>query len=520
MALSQRLDVRQSQQLVMTPQLQQAIKLLQLSHLELNAFVETELEQNPLLERGDPDERVIEGEADPFDLPDPREAQPAPATRAEDADFEPADSMDLANAAGLQTGDGPLDTDYENVYTNAAMGEIPGNGETLGSYGNTSGRSDFSDDEFSLERTLSRPETLREHLEQQMAVDLASPVDRAIALGLTDLLDASGYLVGDTGELALRLGCTENKVLEVLEVLQRFDPPGIFARSLKECLTIQLAERNRLDPYMHILLDNLELLGRRDVNALLKAIGCTQEDLTDMVAEIRALNPRPANDFDFELPPSVSPDILMRRAPNGSWIIELNPETLPRVLVNQRYYAEVTTAATKGLNKADKDYVNDRWQSANWLVKSLHQRATTIMKVSREIVRQQESFFDHGVTHLRPLILRNIAEAIEMHESTVSRVTTNKFIATPRGIFELKYFFTAAIQGSGGQANHSAESVRHRIKALIDQEVPANVLSDDQIVATLRAEGVDIARRTVAKYREAMNIPSSVERRKRKALTL
>ncbi len=520
MALSQRLDVRQSQQLVMTPQLQQAIKLLQLSHLELNAFVETELETNPLLERGDPDDRVIEGELDPLDAPDPREASLEPVSRNDEAEYEPADSVDFANSANLPGGDAPLDTDYENVYTNAAVGEIPSDGETLGSYSNSSGRSDFGDDEFSLERTLSRPETLREHLEQQMAIDLASPIDRAIALELTEMLDVSGYLVGDTDELAQRLGCTENKVLEVLEILQRFDPPGIFARNLKECLTIQLAERNRLDPYMRLLLDNLELLARRDVNALLKAIGCTQEDLTDMVAEIRALNPRPAIEFDHDIPVPVSPDILLRRAPNGSWIIELNPDTLPRVLVNQRYYTEVATAATKGMSKTDKDYLNDRWQSANWLVKSLHQRATTILKVARELVRQQEGFFEHGVTHLRPLILRNIAEAIEMHESTVSRVTTNKFIATPRGVFELKYFFTASIQGSGGQANHSAESVRHRIKLLIDQEVPTSVLSDDQIVATLRADGVDIARRTVAKYREAMNIPSSVERRKQKALTL
>lgn len=237
----------------------------------------------------------------------------------------------------------------------------------------------------------------------------------------------------------------------------------------------------------------------------------------DMVAEIKALNPRPAVAFDHEPVQTVVPDILMRAAPSGGWIVELNTDTLPKVLVNQRYYSRIQTDAR---SKTDKEYISERFQSASWLVKSLHQRANTILKVATEIVRQQDAFFLHGLQFLRPLILRDIADAIGMHESTVSRVTTNKFIATPRGVFELKYFFTSSIQGADGQAAHSAEAVRFRIKSLIDAEKPNDILSDDKLVEILRAEGIDIARRTVAKYREAMKISSSVQRRREKALGL
>jgi RNA polymerase sigma-54 factor len=295
------------------------------------------------------------------------------------------------------------------------------------------------------------------------------------------------------------------------------DPSGIFARSLGECLALQLREKNRLDPAMQALLDNLPLLAARNQAALLKVCGVDLEDLTEMVAEVRALNPKPALAFDQEPVQTVVPDILMRIDNAGGWIVELNTDTLPRVLVNQRYYSRLGGSCK---TKQDKEYIQEKFQSASWLVKSLHQRATTILKVATEIVRQQDAFFRHGLEFLRPLILRDIAEAIGMHESTVSRVTTNKFMATPRGLYELKYFFTSAIQGADGQAAHSAESVRYRIKALIDAETAEEVLSDDRIVEILRDGGVDIARRTVAKYREAMKIPSSVQRRREKSLGL
>jgi RNA polymerase sigma-54 factor len=280
---------------------------------------------------------------------------------------------------------------------------------------------------------------------------------------------------------------------------------------------LQLRERNRLDPAMQALLANLELLAKRDLSQLLKLCGVDAEDLREMIQEIKALNPKPGQVFDQSLSQPVVPDIIMRPQPGGTWLIELNNDTLPRVLVNTRYYTRISGSAKR---KEEKDYLSERFQSANWLVKSLHQRATTILKVASEIVRQQDGFFRLGVTGLKPLILRDIAEAIGMHESTVSRVTTNKFMATPRGMFELKYFFTSAIANSGGGEAHSAEAVRFRIRSLIEAEIPAEILSDDKLVEILRGEGIDIARRTVAKYREALRIPSSVQRRREKSLQL
>lgn len=478
MALSQRLDLRQTQALVMTPQLQQAIKLLQLSNMELSVFIEGELEQNPLLERDDtPAEGTVEA------------AEPA-AEESEDVER-------WQETAGSE-GEGNLDlagdpAAWQNRLTQPRPGEtLPG-----------------------LDQTLSRPTTLRDHLLAQLSVDLADPVDRVIGTHLIDMVDDAGYLQGTLADIAERLDCGLARVEATLKLMQRFDPPGVFARDLAECLALQLEDRDRLDPAMRALLDNLPLLASRDGQALMKLCGVDAEDLTDMVAELRALNPKPGLAFDQAAAEPVVPDVLVR--PQGAgFAIELNSNTLPRVLVNNRYYAEVSSAARR---KADKDYLAERYQQANWLVKALHQRATTILKVATEIVRQQEGFFRHGVQHLRPLVLRDIAAAIEMHESTVSRVTSNKYMATPRGIYELKYFFTSAIAAASGGEALSAEAVRFRIKALIDAEA-ADVLSDDRIVDILLKEGIDIARRTVAKYREAMRIPSSVQRRRERSLPL
>ena len=296
----------------------------------------------------------------------------------------------------------------------------------------------------------------------------------------------------------------------------RFDPPGMFARDLRECLAAQLADRNRLDPAMQRLLDNLDMLARRELRGLMQVCEVDSEDLADMIGEVRALDPKPGAGFDLGPMQQVIPDVLMRVAPDGGWLLELNPDTMPRVLVNEAYHARVSVRA----GKEERTFLGENLSSANWLVKSLQQRANTILKVAAEVVRQQDGFFSGGVGHLRPLILRDIAEAVEMHESTVSRVTANKYIATPRGTFELKYFFTTAINAVAGGDAHSAESVRHRIRALVQAEDPEDVLSDDAIVAALRREGVDIARRTVAKYRDALRIPSSVQRKREKAVSV
>jgi RNA polymerase sigma-54 factor len=478
----------------MTPQLQQAIKLLQLSNLELSDYVEQELEQNPLLERD---------ESQP-DAPSPLDAAPEPVVASDatatldssQTDFAGEDSQ-LWQAEGGAEGDGAVDFggDPEAWKTrNTRLGD---------------------DDLPGLEETLRQDITLREHLVGQLNCDLDDPIDRMIGLFLIDLVDEAGYLTTDLDEAAATLGTSVERVEAVLMRLQRFDPSGIFARNLSECLAIQLRERGRLDPCMQILLDHLPMLASREIAGLMKLCGADSEDLAQMVAEIKALNPKPGLAFDGVPAQPVIPDILMRPQNGGGWLIELNSDTLPRVLVNTRYYARVSRTLP---GKSDRDYLAERYQSANWLVKSLHQRANTILKVATEIVRQQEAFFIHGVSQLRPLILRDIAEAIGMHESTISRVTTNKYMATHRGLFELKYFFTSAIPAANGAAAHSAEAVKFKIKGLIDGESATGVLSDDRLVELLREEGVDIARRTVAKYREALRIPSSVLRRRDKSL--
>ncbi|MGH7212265.1 MAG: RNA polymerase factor sigma-54, partial [Acetobacteraceae bacterium] len=354
--------------------------------------------------------------------------------------------------------------------------------------------------------------TLREHLDEQLRLSFGDPLDRLIGTQLIALLDPAGRVAVETEMIAAALGADVERVASVRARMQRFDPSGLFARDLRECLAVQLAERNRLDPAMVALLDNLDLLARRDLRALGGACGVDAEDLADMIAELRALDPKPAATFEAMSAQPVIPDVLMRATPDDAWLLELNPDSLPRVLVNQRYAARVGPR----LGREDRAFLAEHLASANWLVRSLQQRAETILRVASEIVRRQDGFLRHGITHLRPLILRDVAEAIEMHESTVSRVTSNKFIATPRGIFELKYFFTTAIASTAEGETHSAEVVRRRIRDLVAAEPPDEVLSDDAIMHALRREGVDIARRTVAKYRDALRIPSSVQRKREK----
>jgi RNA polymerase sigma-54 factor len=495
LALSARLEIRQGQGLVITPQLQQAIKLLQLSNLELDAFVEAELERNPLLQRDERDSEPEVAILEPISNDNATDRIDDAGARAEmDA------SHDEASPGERATGD-----DAESTGAADAGGAV--DWSRVGA-----GGSNYNGDADALDGARSRDKTLNEHLHDQLAVAGLSGAAAAAASVLIDSVDEGGYLRVDLGEMAERLGCETAFLETVLAILHGFEPVGVCARDLRECLMLQLVDRNRYDPAMGALLDNLPLLARRDMAALRKACEVDDEDLREMVAELRALTPRPGSAFGGEPVQPVSPDVYIREGLGGLWHVELNSDTLPKLLVDQRYHARVSASAR---TDQEKTFVSDCAAQASWLVKSLDQRAKTILKVSSEIVRQQDAFLAFGVEHLRPLNLKTVADAIGMHESTVSRVTSNKYIATPRGVFEMKFFFTSAIQATEGGEAHSAESVRHKIRQLIDAEASeAEVHSDDRIVEILKEAGVDIARRTVAKYREAMRIPSSVERRR------
>jgi RNA polymerase sigma-54 factor len=497
MAIAPRLDLRQSQTLVMTPQLRQAIKLLQYSNVEAAAYVEEELERNPLLERDPSSDTIGESVA-------PDQVTPSREQASDAADAARSDTLPTEAAA-------PLDADFSDTYD--AGGAADG-GPALGSYDGRGGNHNFEADDRGIDEMADTRLPLREHLGEQLRLTFADPVDRMIGAHLIALLCPAGRLTAEPAAIAAAMNLPLERIEQVRHLMMRFDPAGLFARDLKECLAAQLLDKNRLDPAMQALLDNLEMLARRDMRGLLAICGVDSEDLADMITELRALDPKPAASFDSVPAQTIIPDLLMRPAPDETWIIELNPDTMPRVLVNDRLYARVAPKA----KKEDRVFLAERLASANWLVRSLQQRAQTILKVAAEIIRQQDAFLRHGVAHLRPLILRDIAEAVELHESTVSRVTSSKYIATPRGTFELKYFFTTAIHGTDGGDSHSAEAVRYRIRHMIDGEPANDILSDDAIVAALRKEGVDIARRTVAKYREALRIPNSVQRRREKAV--
>ncbi len=534
MALTPRLDIRQSQSLVMTPQLMQAIQLLQMSNLDLVAYVQQELESNPLLEAVSGDFANEPSGSDGRDASDSanpegnRDASTEGGRNSAEVTSEPSASdtfgndnsgPDLSDQFGnerpehMEAISNDLDARLDNVFP-----DDNGPGEQAGPQLNdpwmsTPMRNGGANPDYDLEAVLAGELSLSDHLEQQLMTAILDPKARIIGQFLINELDDFGYLQSDLTLVANRLGVDTQEVEAVLEVLQTFEPAGVFARSLSECLALQLKEKNRFDPAISALLDHLELLAKRDFAALRKLCGVDEDDLTEMVAEIRALNPRPGSGFGHLTVQPVIPDVFVKQVNDGSWRLELNSDTLPRVLVNRTYYAQINQTTS---GKKEKEFLVDCLQSANWLVKSLDQRAQTILKVATEIVKQQDAFFSYGVTHLRPLNLRTIADAIQMHESTVSRVTSNKFIATNRGTFEMKYFFTSAINATSGGDSHSAEAVKHRIRQAIDGESVNKILSDDALVTLLRDSGIDIARRTVAKYREAMHIPSSVQRRREK----
>jgi RNA polymerase sigma-54 factor len=512
MAITTKLELRQTHNLVMTPQLQQAIKLLQLSNMELASFVEAELERNPLLERADSDEPA---EPTPAAAKESAEQETsgasAEAAEADGGDSEDGEWIDL-EAGGSRTED--LDAEPQDVFPDAdgfSPGALKDSGwSTLGQTSRAG-----SNEESNLESYVAEERTLGDHLTEQLVLAFGDPARRLIGHHLIDMTDEAGYLRGELAGLTELLGAPFELVEETLAVMQGFDPCGVFARDLRECLTLQLKEQNRCDPAMAAMIENLNLLAVHDLAALKRAVRVSEEDLMDMIKEVRRLNPKPGLKYGPAPTQPIVPDVLVRALPDGSFHVELNSDTLPRVLVNQTYYATVSKSTTR---KEDKSYLVDCLQTANWLVKSLDQRARTILKVAQEIVRQQDAFLTYGVRHLRPLNLKTVADAISMHESTVSRVTANKYMATNRGLFELKYFFTSAIAATADGDAHSSESVRDRIRAMIEAEPASDVLSDDKIVERLKDDGIDIARRTVAKYREALRIPSSVQRRRLKRI--
>ncbi len=526
MALSPKLDLRQTQALVMTPLLMQSIRLLQLTHVELEQFIEQEIEKNPLLERDETyGERFSLDERNPGDDRGPGEAGDfnrvaiSGDSDAHEDRPDPNGQNDHWLVSGESTSSGSMsdtfDSSLENIFPDDPGTQDFIAGDLASQWKSSSGDGYVSvgGEGYNLEQVTASPLTLRDHVGEQIIFAFENAADRIIAAELADHLDEMGYLRADVDEVAERLGVDVAHIEELIAVLQGFEPAGLFARDLAECLALQLHARNRLDPAMKTLLQHLELLAKRDFHTLKKLCHVADADILDMLQEIQLLDPKPGTAFSSGIADSIIPDVQVDVAPDGTWRIELNPDALPRVLVNNSYYATVSKAK---VSPAEKTFLSECLQNANWLTRSLDQRAQTILKVASEIVRQQENFLLHGIAHLRPLNLRNVADAIGMHESTVSRVTANKYMLTMRGVFELRYFFNAAISATEGGEQHSSQSVRHQIRQLIDAEAPDDILSDDTIVDLLKEQGVDIARRTVAKYREAMNIASSVQRRREK----
>jgi len=485
MSLQMGVATTQTQSLVITTRLLQSIKLLQLSNIELTEFVRHEVEKNPFLELASGGE---------------------PSTPQQHA-AEPVGRETNPKLQSKSFHERPLNLDASPIptpKTSSLAGPAPKN--------YAQGSMLRSPEKTNLEAYCSQARNLRDHLIEQLPMASASRADILIAREIIHSLDDDGYFRRSFDELAALLGVSEQRIADVLQVVQTLDPAGVAARDLGECLRLQLLEEGALTEPMQTMVDNLDLVAKLDLQKLGRLCGISETDVFAMMAKIRKLNPRPGRQFDASPVIPAIPDVFLSPMPDGGWRVELNTEYLPRVLVDHTYYAEISGACRE---KSDKRFVTSCISDANWLVKNIERRANTILKVAAEIVAHQEEFFTKGVEHLKPLTLKTIAKAIDMHESSASRVTSNKYIMTNRGLFELKFFFSNSITSSSedGEA-FSAESVRHKIRNLVDGETVDNILSDDAIVEELSKDGVDIARRTVAKYRDAMNIPSSVRRRR------
>ncbi|OYY68548.1 MAG: RNA polymerase sigma-54 factor [Sphingomonadales bacterium 28-55-16] len=494
MTLAPRLDLRQSQSLVMTPQLQQAIKLLALSSLEIEAFIAEEVERNPVLDVGG-------GDSAPETSFDDLSQNTAPETNERSSDDVMGSDLHAASEA--------LDVDFsaETFHHDTPSDSVSGADGMLGlSASAMSG--DFDGDGPDFDSFAARDLSLREHLIAQAGSSLAGR-QLFLVQQMIEQIEPTGYLGEDLLAMAQRLGAPMAEMEDALAALHRFDPTGVGARNLSECLSLQAKDADRYDPCMARLIDNLDLVAKGAFEQLKRMCRVDDEDLHDMLIELRSYDPKPGCRFESEDSMAVTPDIYVTPRGDG-WVIELNSANLPRLLINRNYVAEL------GQDKATKAWLSDCMADANWLIKAMDQRQRTIVKVATEVVKQQEGFFRRGVAHLRPLTLRQVADAIEMHESTVSRVTSNKYLHCGRGLFDLKYFFSSGVQSADGEGA-SAEAVKSHIKTLIEAEGD-KILSDDTLVEMLTAKGFDIARRTVAKYREAMGIGSSVQRRRQRKM--
>ncbi|MBT5187773.1 MAG: RNA polymerase factor sigma-54 [Kordiimonadaceae bacterium] len=518
MAITPRLDIRQSQTLVLTPQLQQAIKMLQLSSAELVEYVAEEVDKNPLLDYGERSPNTAENETS--NNPDKQSEDRIsnnPSSNEEPTVKTADDFLQDASISNNQN-EAPLDTEYSEFYDENSFSDNIGATPTqnLGLNGSnmiTGGAGNFDYMESAAEINQTGVISLKTHLEDQLVLLDAQPYEKIIIQYLIGLMDEAGYITEDTDLIAQKVGSDVDDINRIFKIAQTMEPVGVFARNLSECLKLQQIHNDRYDPVMEIYLDNLQMMMDQKQQELRKLCNASKEDFLDMVEEVQALNPRPGLAYGEDAVYTVVPDVYVKKSPKGKWFVELNNDTLPKVLMNNRYLKEVSTQAT---NKEDKDYIDNCATQATWIIRALDQRAQTILKVSGELVRLQKNFLDKGIQFLAPINLKTIAEAIEMHESTVSRVTRNKYIATPRGIFEMKYFFTNAISSLNSDNQYSSKSIKYLIKQFIDKEDPKKILSDDKIVDLVRAEGIDLARRTVAKYRESLEIPSSIIRRRMK----
>ena len=490
MALTPKLEIKQSTSTLLTPQLRQAIGLLQMSNLELNEVIEQELLRNPLLERED---EHLASQDDGFpqtinDLNKETENPYEEAKIANDSDYQ----NDFDDFGSDQTG-------YDN-FENTGWSDY-----------NTSKSNRDNDDVFDyFEQRLSKEKSLYDIIDEQISLNFNNPGDKIIAKILSEHLDRAGYFRGNIEEIAQKIKIPSERAQRVLKKLQTFEPSGIFASSLAECLKIQLIDRNELTYELEALLDNLELLAERKLKELAKICDCEVEDIAELTAKIKTLTPKPASDYLSDKPNYIIPDVYVKRTSLGEYVVELNQISLPKLLINHNYYTSI-----KKDKKAQK-YLRENLSHANFLMKAMHQRATSILRVSEEIVLRQYHFFEKGIEYLKPMTLKDIAEALEVNESTVSRVTTGKYMSSPQGLFELKYFFSSAAGSYIGNDDTSTKVIKHKIKCLIENEDPKHILSDDKIVQILGQEGIKIARRTVTKYREAQSIPTSAERKRLK----
>lgn len=485
MALSQKLQQTQGQHLTMTPQLQQSLKILQLSGVELESYLQQELESNPLLDDA------------------PAEFSDAPDDQAEETpeSNEPKNPYDLEQDVVWQ--DRLEEAPQRELYGSTVPHEITSHGAVQDAHAY----------DWLMEQVTENKPSLRKHLMEQIVVELHDETEQRIALHLVDGLESSGYYTKDCGEVAKKLGCSEALLQTVLQKLKTLEPAGVFARNLQECLTLQLQDRGEWNKEMQAIVEHLELLAEGNIAGLQKRSGCSEAEVLALCKKIRMLNPKPGESYITENTAFARADVVLHQFEDGGWRVELNDEALPKVLVNNRYYMEIKK---KTGDAEEKKFLTERYQSANWLVRALNQRAETILKVATEIVKQQQAFFEKGIYYLRPITFQEIAKALDIHESTVGRAVNHKYMLTSRGVFELRYFFSSTIHNAVGSADYSSKTIQHMIRELVEQEAFKKPLSDDKIANLLQAKGIEVARRTVTKYREGMNIPSSVERKRLK----